>query len=201
MRHREPLPRSPPRPGRPRRVVFRVASGTSGRPGRRGDSSSSSTPTRFQRRSRAREVSPYWRWLTASVDRDALERRLLASDRSERAVFEVLPAALRRSPRQGHPGREDAGPPRLRRHPDGLVPGRPVVHIIRDPRAVYLSEVRRRRGAGRRPALSMARPAATGPARVRPAPSVSGLGRRPPATRIAACGMRAGTVRSASRTW
>ena len=41
----------------------------------------------LQRRSRLRELSPYWRWLSGKVPRGDIERYLLASDRTERGVF------------------------------------------------------------------------------------------------------------------
>ena len=44
----------------------------------------------LQRRSRLRELSPYWRWLTARVPREDIEAYLLASDRTERGVFEAF---------------------------------------------------------------------------------------------------------------
>ena len=44
----------------------------------------------LQRRSRLRELSPYWRWLTTKVPRDDIEAYLLASDRSERGLFEAF---------------------------------------------------------------------------------------------------------------
>ena len=44
----------------------------------------------LQRRSRLRELSPDGRWLTSKVPREDLERYLLASDRSERGLFEAF---------------------------------------------------------------------------------------------------------------
>ena len=98
----------------------------------------------FQRRSRLREVSPYWRWLTRTVPQAEFERRLLASDRTERGVFSVLLrtfADTKRKPIMGektpaHLGWADT---LLAWYPDAR-----IVHMIRDPRAVYVSEVRRR---------------------------------------------------------
>jgi hypothetical protein len=98
----------------------------------------------LQRRSRLRELSPYWRWLTERVPRADLEARLLASDRTERGVF----AALLRlyADRRGKAVMGEKTPAHLAYaetllawFPDGR-----LVHCLRDPRAIYVSELRRR---------------------------------------------------------
>lgn len=99
----------------------------------------------LQRRSRLRELSPYWRWLTSKVPRRDIEAALLASDRSERGVF----AAFLRiyADRRGKAIAGEKTPAHLAYvetllewFPDGR-----VIHCMRDPRAVYVSELRRRR--------------------------------------------------------
>lgn len=98
----------------------------------------------FQRRSRLRELSPYWRWLRRKVPREEFERRLLASDRTERGVFTVLLrlfADRKRRPIMGEktPAHLAWADTLLEWYPDAR-----IVHMIRDPRGVYVSEVRRR---------------------------------------------------------
>ncbi|HSH21805.1 MAG TPA: sulfotransferase, partial [Candidatus Caenarcaniphilales bacterium] len=44
----------------------------------------------FQRQSRFRELSPYWRWLIENIGREDFERRLLAGERTERGVMREL---------------------------------------------------------------------------------------------------------------
>jgi hypothetical protein len=99
----------------------------------------------FQRRSRLRELSPYWRWLTGHVPPEDIERDLLASDRSERGVFAAflgIYAGRRGKAIMGEktPAHLDYVETLLEWFPDAR-----VVHCVRDPRAIYVSELRRRR--------------------------------------------------------
>ncbi|CAN5722720.1 hypothetical protein BH24CHL5_BH24CHL5_10090 [soil metagenome] len=105
----------------------------------------------YQRRSRWREVSPYWRWLVESVPQAEMERRLLAAERTERGVFAAFLRAY--ADWQGRPVMGEKTPAHL-----GFVetllewfPGAKVVHMIRDPRGVYVSDLRRRRQKRRKP--------------------------------------------------
>lgn len=98
----------------------------------------------FQRRSRLREISPYWRWLVRSVPQQDLEARLLAAERSERGVFSVLMRIY--ADRRGKAVMGEKTPAHLAWVETLLewYPGARVVHMMRDPRAVYVSELRRR---------------------------------------------------------
>jgi hypothetical protein len=98
----------------------------------------------FERRSPFREVSPYWEWLIRRIPRAEFERRLLESDRSERGVFTVLMrtyADRRHKPIMGEKTPAHLGyvETLLDWYPNGR-----VIHILRDPRAIYVSEARRR---------------------------------------------------------
>jgi hypothetical protein len=99
----------------------------------------------FQRRSRFRELSPYWRWLTRRVRRDRVEAALLASDRSEHGVFEAFLRLYAEATGKSVIGEKT---PAHLAYVETLLdwfPGAQVVHMVRDPRAVYASEIRRRR--------------------------------------------------------
>jgi hypothetical protein len=98
----------------------------------------------FQRRSRLREVSPYWRWLTHTVSRDEFQQRLLASDRTEQGIFDVLLRTFADHKRRPIMGEKTPAHLAWVDTLLGWYPDARVVHMIRDPRAVYVSEVRRR---------------------------------------------------------
>jgi hypothetical protein len=98
----------------------------------------------LQRRSRLRELSPYWRWLTERVPRTDIETYLLASDRSERGVFEAFLRIY--ADRRGKAIMGEKTPAHLAYVETLLAwfPAARVVHCMRDPRAIYVSELRRR---------------------------------------------------------
>jgi hypothetical protein len=105
----------------------------------------------YQRRSRFRELSPYWRWLLEHVERQDFERRLLAGERSERGLMRELMRTY--ADFRGRPVMGEKTPAHLN-YVETLLdwfPGGRVVHILRDPRAIYVSELRRRRSHRRRP--------------------------------------------------
>jgi hypothetical protein len=105
----------------------------------------------YQRKSRIREVSPYWRWLTKEIPREELERRLLATDRTERAVFSALMRVY--ADWRGRPVMGEKTPAHLA-YVDELLdwfPDGRVIHMLRDPRAVYVSDHHRRTVKRRKP--------------------------------------------------
>ena len=108
----------------------------------------------FQRRSRMREISPFWRWLVKNIAREELEHRLLAIPSAERTERGLMTAFLRTyADSLGRPIIGDKTPAHLA-YTDTLLewfPGGRIVHMLRDPRAVYVSDLRRRRGKLRRP--------------------------------------------------
>jgi hypothetical protein len=100
----------------------------------------------YQRQSRWREISPYWRWLIGSVPRDEVERRLLASDRSERGMWlALLRLYADLSGNKKIVGEKTPAHIGYAELVFEWFPSARMVHLIRDPRAIYVSEVRRRR--------------------------------------------------------
>jgi len=99
---------------------------------------------RVQRGSRLRESSPFWRWLARKVPRDELEGRLLAAERTERGIFTALLRTY--ADRRGKAIMGEKTPAHIARVDTLLAwyPGGRIVHMMRDPRAVFVSELRRR---------------------------------------------------------
>ena len=98
----------------------------------------------FQRGSPLRADSEFWRWLVRRVPRAELEQRLLAGERSERGVFT---AVLRSYADRKHKAIVGEKTPAHIRWADTLMawyPDARIVHMVRDPRGVYRSELKRR---------------------------------------------------------
>lgn len=90
----------------------------------------------------------YWAWLRRNVPRDEFGQRLAATDRSERALFALMIEMF--DERTGVERAAVTGektPSHLMFVPTLVdwFPGAKIVHTFRDPRAVYASELRRRR--------------------------------------------------------
>ncbi len=99
----------------------------------------------FMEGSRLREVSPYWRWLTMRVPREEVEARILRGERSERGVFTALLRTY--ADRRSRAIYGEKTPAHVRWAGELLdwYPTARFIQMIRDPRAVYRSEVKRRR--------------------------------------------------------
>lgn len=105
----------------------------------------------YQRDSRVREISPYWYWLLENIKRDDLEQRLLRAERSERGIFAALMRVY--ADWRGRPVMGEKTPAHIA-YVDTLLewfPHAKVIHMIRDPRGVYVSDHHRRTVKRRRP--------------------------------------------------
>ncbi len=88
---------------------------------------------------------PYFAWLVKAVDRTRFEERLLAAERSDRGIFKLMLDLYAESKGMARSGEKT---PAHVRQVDTLLewfPDARVVHMVRDPRAIYVSELRRRR--------------------------------------------------------
>ena len=105
----------------------------------------------FAHRSRLREPSHFWTWLRQNVPSTEFERRLLAEERTERGVLRAMMHAY--ADFYGRVVIGEKSPPHLW-HVETLLewfPDARVIHMMRDPRAIYVSEIRRRRSRPKKP--------------------------------------------------
>ncbi len=99
----------------------------------------------LDRSSRLRGVSRQWIWTRRHIPRSDFREKLLRSDRTQRAVFDVMLRTY--ADVRGKPIIGEKTPAHVR-YVDTLLAWFPqgrVVHMMRDPRAIYLSELRRRK--------------------------------------------------------
>jgi hypothetical protein len=98
----------------------------------------------FLRGSRLREASPFWGWIARKVPPAELEERLLAAERTERGIFTALLRTF--ADRRGKAIIGEKTPAHVAWVETLLdwYPGGRIVHMMRDPRAVFVSELRRR---------------------------------------------------------
>ncbi|MBI4787787.1 MAG: sulfotransferase [Chloroflexi bacterium] len=95
--------------------------------------------------SRLRGMSKHWHWIVKMVDRNEFLNRVLASDRSEAGLFTVMMQVY--ADRKRKPIMGEKTPSHVRYVPTlfDWFPGAKVIHMLRDPRAIFVSELRRRR--------------------------------------------------------
>lgn len=98
----------------------------------------------FMSQSRLRTPSRHWRYVRNNVPASELEARILGSDRTERCIFDAILDSYaddkgKRIRGEKTPAHVRYVPTLLRWYPRGV-----VIHMLRDPRAVYVSEVNRR---------------------------------------------------------
>jgi hypothetical protein len=89
--------------------------------------------------------SYHWQWIIKVIDRKDFLQRILDSDRSERALFTVMMQVY--ADHMGKPIMGEKTPAHLRYVPTLVewFPNGKIIHMIRDPRSIFVSELRRRR--------------------------------------------------------
>lgn len=84
----------------------------------------------------------FWHWFRRNVDKAMFTRRLLETDRSDRAIFDLLMQSYAR----GKPIKGEKTPSHLYYLPTLLkwFPNSKIIHTFRDPRAIFVSELRKK---------------------------------------------------------
>lgn len=97
-----------------------------------------------ERSSWFRRASSHWRWITRRVDRQEFTEKLLETDRSERAFFILLMQLF--ADKKGKPIMGEKTPAHFRYVETllGWFPQARIIHMMRDPRGIFVSEWRRR---------------------------------------------------------
>lgn len=101
----------------------------------------------LRRASRWREPSRLWIWLLRRMPEDDFRQRMFASDRTDRALFATVLEGYARAKGKVVKGEKT---PAHSRHAATLLrwfPNGRVIHMMRDPRAIFMSELRRRRAS------------------------------------------------------
>lgn len=95
--------------------------------------------------SKHRKLSAQWQWMIEKVTKEEFEQRILESDRSDQALFTIMMQIY--ADHRGKPIMGEKTPAHVRYISTLLewFPNATIVHMLRDPRAIFVSEVRRRR--------------------------------------------------------
>jgi len=90
------------------------------------------------------DAKAHWKWITTKVAREDFLCRVLASDRSERALFKIMMELY--ADYRDRPGIGEKTPAHMRYIPTIVTwfPKSRIIHMVRDPRAVFVSDLRRR---------------------------------------------------------
>ena len=91
-----------------------------------------------------RRSSAQWRWITRRIDKEVFLQKILESDRSERAIFAAMMDLF--AERKGRAIKGEKTPAHFQ-YADTLLdwfPSAKIIHMMRDPRGIFISEVHRR---------------------------------------------------------
>lgn len=91
-----------------------------------------------------RRSSAHWRWITRRIDKEVFLQKILESDRSERAMFAAMMDLF--AERKGKAIKGEKTPAHFQ-YAETLLdwfPKAKIIHMMRDPRGIFISELRRR---------------------------------------------------------
>jgi hypothetical protein len=98
----------------------------------------------MERDSKHRGLSAQWHWIIETIAKEEFSQRILETDRSDRALFTIMMESY--ADHRGRPIMGEKTPAHIRYvstlmewFPDSI-----VIHMLRDPRAIFVSELRRR---------------------------------------------------------
>jgi len=98
----------------------------------------------LERSSHFRGMSAQWRWIQRAIKRKEFLRRVLESSRTERDLFDIMMRLY--AERMGRAILGEKTPAHVRYVPTLLewFPQAKILHMLRDPRGIFVSELRRR---------------------------------------------------------
>jgi hypothetical protein len=96
-----------------------------------------------------RRSSSHWRWVTRQIDKEIFLQKILESDRSERALFATMMDLF--AERRGKVIKGEKTPAHFQ-YAETLMdwfPNAKIIHMMRDPRGIFVSELHRRQKEAR----------------------------------------------------
>lgn len=98
----------------------------------------------MEKTGKLRRASAHWRWITRRVPKEVFLNKILQTSRTENDLFTVMMECF--AERKGKPIMGEKTPAHLRYVPLLLewFPNAKIIHMVRDPRGIYVSEFRRR---------------------------------------------------------
>lgn len=99
----------------------------------------------FAKGTKYKPMNWQWKWIIENEDKENFVQRILSTDRSEQALFAVIMQIF--ADGRGKSIKGEKTPVHLRYVPTLMnwYPNAKIIHMLRDPRAIFVSDLRRRR--------------------------------------------------------